>query len=125
MISWPLQYIRDENLRITINENIINELSAKASTLSLDENDELSVDWLNGRRTPDANQLVKGGIINLNLASDAPAIFKSLVEGTCFGAKAIVERFKQQGITIKGLIGLGGVARKSPYVMQVLADVMN
>jgi len=26
---------------------------------------------------------------------------------------------------VKGLIGLGGVARKSPYIMQVMADVMN
>ncbi|MBL7852562.1 MAG: ribulokinase, partial [Cyclobacteriaceae bacterium] len=44
--------------------------------------------------------------------------------GTCFGARAIVERFKEEGIPVKGLIGLGGVARKSPYVMQVMADVM-
>ncbi len=61
----------------------------------------------------------------MNLGSDAPRIFKALVEATCFGAKAIVDRFNQQGITIKGLIGLGGVAKKSPYIMQVIADVMN
>jgi L-ribulokinase len=48
-----------------------------------------------------------------------------LVEATCFGAKAIVDRFNEQGVTIKGLIGLGGVAKKSPYIMQVMADVMN
>jgi L-ribulokinase len=68
---------------------------------------------------------VKAAIINLNLASDAPKIFKALVEATCFGAKAIVDRFIEQGIPVKGLIGLGGVAKKSPYIIQTMTDVMN
>jgi L-ribulokinase len=68
---------------------------------------------------------LKGAMVNLNLGSDAPRLFKALVEATCFGAKAIVDRFIDQGINIKGLIGLGGVAKKSPYIMQVMADVMN
>ena len=106
-------------------EGRIVQLSKKAATLPLNENDELAIDWLNGRRTPDADQTLKAAIINLNLASDAPKIFKALVEATCFGAKAIVERFNEQGVAVKGLIGLGGVAKKSSYVMQVMADVMN
>jgi L-ribulokinase len=47
------------------------------------------------------------------------------VEATCFGAKAIVDRFNEEGVPVKGLIGLGGVARKSPYIMQAMADVMD
>jgi len=47
------------------------------------------------------------------------------VEATCFGAKAIVNRFVEQGIAVKGLIGMGGVAKKSPSIMQTMADVMN
>ncbi len=47
------------------------------------------------------------------------------MEATCFGAKAIVDRFNNEGVPVKGLIGLGGVARKSNYIMQVMADVMN
>ena len=37
----------------------------------------------------------------------------------------IIDRFKDQGLPIKGILALGGVAKKSPYVMQVLADVLN
>ena len=83
------------------------------------------MDWLNGRRTPDANQRLKGALTGLNLGSEAPHLFKAWVEATCFGAKAIVDRFNDEGVPVKGLIGLGGVARKSPYIMQVMADVMN
>ena len=55
----------------------------------------------------------------------SPSIFKALVEATCFGAKMIIDRFLQEGVPVKGLIGLGGVAKKSPYIMQVMADVIN
>src|SRR5205085_3493529 len=125
LLSYPLKYITDEKLKEEISAKMIADLSKEAAALPLNEKDELAVDWLNGRRTPDANQLLKGAVINLNLASDAPRIFKALVEATCFGAKAIVDRFNEQGVAIKGLIGLGGVAKKSPYIMQVMADVMN
>jgi L-ribulokinase len=125
LLSYPLQYIKDEKLRDEIHHKMIADLSRDAAKLPLNDKDELAMDWLNGRRTPDANQLLKGAIVNLNLASDAPRIFKALVEATCFGAKAIVDRFNEQGIPIRGLIGLGGVAKKSPYIMQLMADVMN
>jgi L-ribulokinase len=108
-----------------INHKMISALSLAAEKIPLNEEDELSVDWLNGRRTPDANQLLKASINGLDLGTDAPRIFKSLVEATCFGAKAIVNRFIQQGIPVKGLIGMGGVAKKSSYIMQTMADVMN
>ncbi|HEX5651777.1 MAG TPA: ribulokinase, partial [Chitinophagaceae bacterium] len=125
LLSWPLQQVKDEKLKQEISDSMIASLSAAAAALPLDEKDELAIDWLNGRRTPDASQLLKGAITNLNLGSDAPRIFKALVEATCFGAKAIVDRFNEEGVPVRGLIGLGGVAKKSPYIMQVMADIMN
>jgi L-ribulokinase len=130
LLLWPLGLLgSDTNFdRVSIQgfleERILAELSKKASELPFDEQSELALDWLNGRRTPDANQALKGGITSLNLASDPPRIFRALAEATCFGAKKIVERFQQQGIQIKGLIGIGGVAKKSPFIMQMMADVM-
>ncbi len=112
-----------ELLNKEINEKLIAELSNEAAKISLNENDELALDWLNGRRTPDANQELKASIINLSLGTDAPRVFKALVEATCFGAKAIIDRFNNEGVPVKGLIGLGGVARKSPYIMQGMANV--
>ncbi len=134
LMSWPFGLLREskiieeEKINELIDEathKIIARLSEEAAKLPLGENDELSVDWLNGRRTPDANQLLKAAVTGLSLGTDAPRFFKALVEGTCFGAKAIVERFVQQGVEVKGLIGIGGVAKKSSYIMQTMADVMD
>ena len=135
LLEWPIENIvlqstlvdkiTAEKLQSEIGDQMISELSKKANALALSADDELAVDWLNGRRTPDANQLLKSAFSGLDLATDAPRMFKALVESTCFGARAIVDRFREEGIPVKGLIGLGGVAKKSPFIMQMMADIMN
>lgn len=125
LISWPLQHIEDVALREELSNTLIARLTEAAAALPYTDKDELAIDWFNGRRTPDANQLLKGAFFNVNLGSDAPRLFRAIVEATCYGAKAIVDRFVEEGIPVKGLIGLGGVAKKSPYIMQMMADVMD
>ncbi len=135
LLSWPLQNILAHSSLIdkqTVSaiakessNKIIAELSKHAAALAPGDSETLAVDWLNGRRTPDANQVLKGAVTGLDLGTNAPQIFRAIVESTCFGAKAIVDRFYREGIAVKGLIGLGGVAKKSPFIMQMLADVIN
>ena len=135
VLAWPLeqlvaqsplldaatkQQLLDETL-----DRIIPALSEAAARVPPEQSSALAIDWLNGRRTPDANQRLTGALFNLSLSSDAPALFRALVEATCFGARRIVERFQEEGVPVKGLIGLGGVAKKSPFIMQTMADVIN
>lgn len=106
-------------------DKIIGNLSEEAAQLDDVDTGIIALDWLNGRRTPDANQMLKGAIEGLDLASDAPKVFKALVEATCFGSKMIVDRFIEEGVRIDGVIGMGGVAKKSPFVMQTLANILD
>ena len=124
VLSWPLRRL-PANIREALEGTMLADLTEAAGALPPALGDPLALDWLNGRRTPDADQEVKGALVGLNLSSDAPRIFKAWVEATCFGARAIVDRFHREGVPVEGLIGLGGVARKSPYIMQVMADVMD
>lgn len=128
LLLWPLKNINNTiagGEKEKLADELLKQLSEEAAKLPVDENSELAVDWFNGRRTPDADLSLKGAITGLSLASDAPRFYRALVEATCFGAKKIVQRFNDQGIKIEAIIGVGGIARKSPYVMQVLADVLN
>lgn len=106
-------------------DKIIPALTAEAEKIPVEESTIIATDWMNGRRTPDANQLLKGTITGLTLGSTAPRIFRALVEATAFGSKAIVDRFREEGIQIDNVIGIGGIALKSPFVMQTLSDVLN
>jgi len=135
VLKWPLENILSKSQLVSeeiknklveeISENVISELCQAAAQIPIDESGILALDWMNGRRTPDANQALKGAITGLNLGSDAAKIFRALVEATAFGARLIVERFLSEGVPIKGVIALGGVAGKSAFVMQVVADVLN
>ncbi|MFV0539798.1 MAG: ribulokinase [Aestuariibaculum sp.] len=135
LVAWPIKEILSASILIPneIKEQIIAEtmsgiipkLGDAAEKEPIGASGELALDWMNGRRTPDANQNLKGVIAGINLGSTSPKVFRALVEASCFGAKKIVDRFTEEGIPLKGVIGLGGVAKKSPFIMQMMADVLN
>ncbi len=133
LLYWPLQYAESapedpadrEELKHKIKERMLANLTEEAEKLSIEQTGLLALDWLNGRRTPDADQRLKGAVAGLTLGTTAPKIFRALVEATAFGARAINERFAQQGVRIDEVVALGGISQKSPFVMQVTADVLD
>lgn len=135
VVSWPIENLvmssdvisndQKEKLKGEIESAFIKKLSEQAEAIPLSESIPTALDWINGRRTPDADQNLKCAISNLSLGSKAPHIFKALVNAICFGSKKIADRFQEEGVAINSVIGIGGVARKSPFIMQTLANVMN
>ena len=107
-----------------IEDSILDRLAEEAAKVDPDESTVAALDWLNGRRTPFADQTLKGAIVGLTLGTTAPKIFRALVEATAFGSRAIVEQFRKEGVPINAVIAQGGIARKSPFVMQVTADIL-
>jgi L-ribulokinase len=127
LLSFPLSLVPDLPAgSIAAAENqIINALSKAAAQLQPGQNGLTALDWVNGRRTPDASQRVSMAIMGLKMGSSAPQIFRALVEATAFGSRAINERFRAQGVPVDSITVIGGISKKSPLVMQICADVWN
>lgn len=129
LLSWPLENLASNGQSVVeleqLKEKILDELTVHAARIPVSESDIISLDWINGRRTPDVNPLLKGAITNVSIGANAPLIYKSLVESICFGAKKIVDRFVSEGLEVKSIVGIGGVANKSSYIMQTLSDILN
>ncbi len=106
-------------------DRIIPALTAAAEKIPAGASCMLATDLMNGRRTPDADQRLTGTIAGITLGTSAPMIYRALVEATAFGSRAIVERFRAEHVCIDEVIGIGGIALKSPFVMQMLSDVLN
>ncbi len=126
LLSFPLQARIPglSSLEAISADQILHSLGEAAASLPQRADDVLALDWFNGRRTPDADHSLKAALFNLDLSADAPMLYRSLVEATCFGAKAIADRFTDEGARIDAVIALGGVARKSAFIMQTMADVL-
>ena len=123
-MSWPLKNIPEGEAKQKVMDTMLIELTREAQALKLSENDIVALDWMNGRRTPYADQNVKGMIAGLTLGSTAPEVFKALVEATAFGSRRIVEHMKSQRLQIDSVNAIGGISKKAPFVMQTLADVL-
>lgn len=127
VLEWPLKNLSglDGEALEQACDRIIPQLTREAETFEPGAGAVLALDWMNGRRTPDANQLLTGAITGITLGTSAPMIFRALVEATAYGSRAIVDRFRREGVRIDSIIGIGGIALKSPFVMQTLSDVLN
>jgi len=127
LIMQPLYALMKDDAEqlAAVEGKLLGYLAEQAQQLPLKEQDPLVLDWFNGRRTPDANHTLKSSAVGLHLGIDAVQLFRALVEATAFGARSIVERFVKEGVPIHEVLALGGVAKKSGYAMQVLADVLN
>ncbi|MFA7491921.1 MAG: ribulokinase [Proteiniphilum sp.] len=135
VLKWPLKNIllksdivnREVITQLIeyIEDNMLSVLSKEAQKIPVSISSMVATDWLNGRRTPDADQRLKATVTGLSLGSTAPMIFRALAEAAAFGSKAIADRFLENGVAIREVIAAGGISHKSPFVMQTLADVID
>ena len=123
LLLWPLQeFLPEEADRI--GGKLLPALEKAAAGIEPGPASVIALDWFNGRRTPDSDQRVKGAVAGLTLGTTAPMIYRALIEATAFGTKAIVDRFREEGVIIKSVLAIGGISQKSPLVMQTMADVI-
>src|SRR5581483_170855 len=99
------------------------KLSAAAAGIAPGESGLLALDWNNGNRTILVNQKLTGLLIGQTLYTTPAEIYRALIEATAFGALTIINRLEEYGVKVKQVVNCGGIAEKSPLVMQIYADV--
>lgn len=133
ILSWPLHTIQYNSfsedkatlkkLTQETEDRIMLELNSAAQMLPLRPNAPIATDHLNGRRSPNPSATISGSLSGLTLSATPPEIYFALVEATAMATRRILEYLKENNVEINTLIGVGGISQKSPFVMQMLADV--
>ena len=100
-------------------------LEREAARLRPGESGLLALDWNNGNRTILVDPLLSGLLIGQTLGTSAAEIYRALVEATAFGALVIIKRVEEYGLKIREVVTGGGLAEKSPFMMQIYADILN
>jgi L-ribulokinase len=99
-------------------------LEKLGSQLTVGESGLLALDWWNGNRTILVDVDLSGMILGMNLQTKPEEIYRALVEATAFGTRIIIENFRKYGIEVNEFYAAGGIAEKSPFVMQIYADII-
>jgi L-ribulokinase len=101
------------------------ELTLEAAQLKPGESGLLALDWWNGNRSVLVDADLSGVLVGATLATRPAEIYRALVEATAFGTHTIIRAFEKTGVPIRELVACGGLAEKSPLVLQIFADVTN
>jgi L-ribulokinase len=119
IFNWWVNYIQPGGK----NPLTHRDLDAAAAKLKPGESGLIALDWNNGNRTILVDQRLTGLLVGQTLYTTPVEIYRALVEATAFGALTIINRFEEYGVKINQVVNCGGIAEKSPFTMQIYADV--
>jgi len=125
LLLWPTRTLGSESL-LQIDRNLLlKTLGEQAEALAEIPMEEIATDWFNGRRSPFASNGLKATLTGFGLGTSAPKLYHVLMESACFGSKRIMEQYEDEGVTLNKIVVMGGVAKKSPYLVQLLANILD
>ena len=119
IFNWWVNYVQPGGPKAGSHE----ALTAGAARLKPGESGLLALDWNNGNRTILVDQRLTGLLLGQTLYTTPAEIYRTLIEATAFGALTIINRFEEHGVKVDQVVNCGGIAEKSPLVMQIYADV--
>lgn len=96
-------------------------LNAAAEKLEPGCDGLLALDHFQGNRTPHVDALSRGALVGLTLGHELHHVFRAVIEGICFGTRAILDRMTAAGFTAEA-ITIGGGATESNLWLQIHAD---
>ena len=99
-------------------------LTEQASALVPGESGLMALDWLGGNRSCLGNMNLSGTILGLTLQTKPEHIYRALLEATAFGARTILEAYRNAGVPVHEIRICGGIPNKNPLLMQIYADVL-
>ena len=99
-------------------------LSELAAVSKPGETGLVALDWWNGNKSCLNDSRLSGLIVGMTLATRPEHIYRALIEASAFGARKIIDNFKEHGIPVHDIVACGGVALKNPFLMQIYADVI-
>jgi len=96
----------------------------EAAALAPGENRLVAIDWWNGNRVPYADKALRGLIAGFDLSTSATDIYRALMDSICFGARLIVDQFRDAQAPVERVVLTSGLAKSNPFLLTIMADVL-
>jgi L-ribulokinase len=126
MFGWFVKRMVPEsymNMASQAGMSIYEYMESLAERILPGETGLVALDWWNGNRSILGDADLTGLVFGLTLATKPEEIYRALLEATAYGTRRIVDSFQEYGVALRELVACGGIAKKSPLLMQMYADI--
>lgn len=103
--------------------NTFDEMVQLASTAPPGANGIIFSPWMHGNRCPFEDPNTRGLLFNIDVDNRSPDIMRAVIEGVCLHMKWLLETAELK-IPAEGIIRFTGGSAISPFICQVMADVI-
>jgi L-ribulokinase len=115
MLAWFVE-------KLVMDSGSYGQFEQAAAQIAPGETGLVALDWFNGNRTILADADLTGAIFGLGLHTTREEIYRALLESIAFGSRRIMDNFEEHGLALDRVVACGGIAERSPLMMQLLAD---
>jgi L-ribulokinase len=116
MLAWYVELLGSDDCGYE-------DLERAAAAIGPGETGLVALDWWNGNRSILADADLTGVILGLTLRTGRAEIYRALLESVAFGNRRIIDNFEEHGLAVDEIVACGGIAERSPLLMQMFADV--
>ncbi len=128
MLSWMTRECVPERVQQAAKAqgvSVHQYLSALAAQKKPGETGLLALDWFNGNRSILMDSGLTGMILGLDMKTAPEDIYRALAEAAAYGARLIIDTFRERGVRVDKLLVTGGISQKNAMMMQIYADVLD
>ncbi len=111
-------------LRRLVGEKSFDRLNQAARDIPPASDGVRCIDWMNGCRTPLMNGNLHGAFAGLALRHRPEHLYRSLMEGSAFGLRWIVDLLREHGVPVKKFVATGGLPHHNPLLVEIYADIL-
>lgn len=120
--ALPSEYVKDASAH---GLHVFDYLERLARKIPMGRSGLLALDWWNGNRSVLNDATLSGMIVGLTTLTKPEEIYLALLESTAFGARQIMESYKDKGLEVENIVVCGGLPRKNELLVQIYANVLN
>ncbi len=113
------QWFKKEFAKDLKPEDALKKLSIIAEKSPVGSKNLITLPYFSGERTPIQNPNACGMIFGLNLTHKREDIYRSIIEGICYGANHIIETFKESGFSPEKIFAVGGGVKNEIWITTI------
>ncbi len=105
--------------------NLHSYIAQNMMRLTPGENGIIAINWQKGSNTPINDKKLSSVFVGMDMDTRPEHLYRAIIEGMAFDTKVIIDQYHNDGIEINNFCGVGNIAERNPFIMQVYADILN